>query len=263
MDTSEDWTTAHDLALIYCGLACVDRDLTDDEVAAIEDLLTEWVPLSADRSAAKVVEEAARALKQSQKEVRGAVRRVGRNLDPEQRRETLQHLLRIGEADGIFLEPERELIHSIANVWDLKRLSDDWSGNVSAVAGRRGEDWTGIHELGFLFVQMGQDSDEGLASDTLAVMAKRLREWQPERPNEEGRKILRRALQACADQSEDPLIHDCVKGLREALSPVQQLIVLDDLYTIARAGDPPTPTQRQHIRSLAQAWGIEVRLSEE
>lgn len=263
MDTSEEWTTAHDLALIYCSLACVDRDLTDDEVAAIEDLLTERGSLSADRTAAGVVQEAARALKQSQKEVRRAVRRVDRDLSPEERRETLHHLLRIAEADGVLLDSERELIHSLANAWDLKPLSDEGNGNFSAVDGRRGEGWTGIHELAFLFVQVGQDADESLASDTLTVMARRLHEWQPEQSTEEVRKVLRRALQAYAERSEDPLIHDCVKGLREVLSPVQQLIVLDDLYTVAGAEEPPTPSQRQHIRSLAQAWGIGVRLSKE
>lgn len=48
MEFIDEWTTAHDLALIYCGLACVNRDLTAEEVRAIESALAEWVLLSAE-----------------------------------------------------------------------------------------------------------------------------------------------------------------------------------------------------------------------
>lgn len=260
MSTSDDeWTTAHDLALIYSGLACVDRELTDEEVAAIEDPLTDWVPLSAGTTTGEVVQEAATALKQSQKSLRNAVRRVGRTLEADERRETLEDLLRIAQADGVLLDAERELIHQLATVWDLKRLSEDWNGATSAVVERRDEDWTRLHELAFLFVQVGHGTEAGLTADALEVMAERLREWKEGDSGEDIRTVLRQALEVFSDRDEDPLIQDTVEGLGAGLSPVQHLLVLDDLHTVAHVGGPPGDAQ-QRLFDLAEAWDLSVRV---
>ncbi|MFB6272025.1 MAG: TerB family tellurite resistance protein [Salinibacter sp.] len=259
--SNDEWTTAHDLALIYSGLACVDRDLTDSEVDAIEDPLQQWVPLSADTTVEEVVQEAATALKQSRKKVRRAVHRVGHELSAEECRETLQDLVRIAQADGVLLESERELIHSLATAWDLKQLRGA-EADAGLTIEDRGENWDVLHELAFLFVQGGESTDEGLDSDLLGVMADRLREWQPERSDDDVRVLLRRALQAYADRDEEAFLRDSVEGIGEALSRVQQLIVLDDLYTLLHTGSPSDPTARRHLQSLARAWNINVRLDD-
>ena len=258
--TDDEWTTAHDLALIYCGLACVDRDLSDDEVAAIEEPLTQWIPLSAGTTPGEVVQGAARALKQSRRNVRDAVQRVGQTLSTDERRETLQHLLRIGQADGVLLESERELIHHLATTWNLKQLSEAWGDSPSAVADRRPDDWSLLHELAFLFVQGGQGAENGLTSDLLGVMEVRLREWKLDGEDAPVRKILRRALEAFAEREEEPLFRDTVEGLNAALPSVQHLLVLDDLQTIAQVGAAPTDVQLRRLHALAEAWDITVRL---
>lgn len=262
MAATEDWTTAHDLALIYSGLACVDRDLTDAEVSAIEQPLREWIPLSADTTAGAVVQEAAQALRQSQKEVRRSVRRVRRELDDDERQEILQHLLRIAQADGVLIAAERELIHTIATAWDLKHL-DPERDDAPAVDGQRGDEWSLLHEIAFLFVQVGHGSGDGLDAAVLGVMADRLREWQSAEADDEVQDVLQRAVRAYADRTDEPLLQDSVEGLNEALSDVQKLIVLDDLHTVVQADGPPTSDERQSLRTLAEAWGIHVRIADD
>lgn len=261
MNVTDEWTTAHDLALIYCGLACIDRDLTDDEVHAIKGPLAEWVPLTSDTTAEEVVQDAATALKQSQKEVGTAVRRVGRELSTDECREVLRNLLSIAEADGVLLGPERQLLHRLATAWNLKELPDT-EDDASAVPEDREAPWTLFHELAFLFVQMGSIPEDGPSTDTFGAMGTRLREWEPDRSGNEIREALRRAVKAFDDHAGPPFTEASVQTFEEALSPTQHLIVLDDLQAIGQADGPSTREQTQRLQSLAEAWEMSTRFDE-
>lgn len=262
MNFTDEWTTAHDLALIYCGLACIDRDLTDDEIHAIKAPLSEWVPLTADTTAEEVVQDAATALKQSQKEVGTAVRRVGEELGTDECREVLQNLLRIAEADGVLLEAERQLLHRLATAWNLKELPDTEADGAAVVPEDREAPWTLFHELAFLFVQMGCIPEDGPSTDTLGAMGTRLREWEPDRSGDEIREALRRAVKALDDHTDDPFIEASVETIQEALSPIQHLIVLDDLQAIGQADGPSTREQTRRLQSVAEAWEMSTRFDE-
>ncbi|MFB6278640.1 MAG: TerB family tellurite resistance protein [Salinibacter sp.] len=263
MNFTDEWTTAHDLALIYCGLACIDRDLTDDEIQAIKGPLSEWVPLTSDTTAEEVVQDAATALKHSQKEVGTAVSRVGQELGTDECREILRHLLSIAEADGVLLGAERELLHRLATAWNLKELPDtEGDGGSGTVPEDREDPWTLFHELAFLFVQMGCIPEDGPSTDTLGAMGTRLREWEPDRSGNEIREALRRAVRAFDDHADAPFIEASVETIEEALSPTQHLIVLEDLQAIGQADGPSTPEQTQRLQSLAEAWEMSTRFDE-
>jgi len=75
-------------------------------------------------------------------------------------------LIRIAEADGVLLEREQGLIHTLAETWSLKALSEDLLANTPAVVQRRGEDWGLIHELAFLYVLVGHAAGDDLSADT-------------------------------------------------------------------------------------------------
>jgi hypothetical protein len=92
------------------------------------------------------------------------------------------------------------------------------------------------------------------------VLLRRLREWQPETPDEEARAVLRRALQVYAKEAEADRIDETGARIAEALPPVQQLFVLEDLHTLVQVDGPPTEDEQRAIRSLAEAWDINVRL---
>lgn len=264
MDTSEDWTTTHDLAVVYVALAYgTDHDLSDEELEVLTDALREWQGGQASTSVREVILEAATAFLEgdAQAEVQSAIRRLGSELSPRERRATLRTLIRIAEADGVLLEREQGLIHTLADAWSLKRLSEELVADTSAVVQRRGEDWGLIHELAFLYVLVAHSAEDDLSSSQLDVMLDRLREWQPELSVEEAREVLRRALQVYSDQPQESLIHDSVEALKEALPSVQRLTVLDDLYAVVQADKTMTRNERQLILSLARAWDVNVRLN--
>ncbi|MFB6229829.1 MAG: TerB family tellurite resistance protein [Salinibacter sp.] len=263
MRSSEDWTTPHKLAIVYIALAYgTDHVLSDEELEALEEALREWEPMEAP-SVREVIMEAATVFLEgdAQTEVRRAIRELDSELSPQERRETLRHVIRIAEADGVLLEREQGLIHTLADAWSLKQLGEELVADTSAVVQRRGEDWGLIHELAFLYVLAAHSADEALASDKIDAMLDRLQEWQPDLSYEEVRAVLRRALQVYADQPDESLIHDSVEALKEALPSVQRLTILDDLHTIMSADGPLTRNERQLLLSLAQAWEVNVRLN--
>lgn len=262
MSSTEDWTTTHDLALVYIALAYgTDHDLDDDELEVLEEALQEWK--SEPLPVREVILEATAAFLEGDAriEVRQAIQRLGSTLSPQERRETLRNLIRIAEADGVLLEREQGLIHTLADAWSLKQLSEELVADTSAVVQRRGEDWGLIHELAFLYVLVAHSAEDTLASDKIEVILDRLQEWQPDLSQEEARAVLRRALQVYADQPDRSLVHDSVEALKETLPSVQRLTILDDLYTIVSADGPISRNERELILSLARAWDVNVRLN--
>lgn len=262
MDTSE-WTTTHDLAVVYIALAYgTDHDLSDEELQILTEALQAWEDRE-DPAIQEVIVEAATLFVESdaEAEVQRAMKELRAALSPHERRDTVRYLIRIAEADGVLLEREQGLIHTLADAWSLKQLSEELLEDTSAVVQRRGENWGLIHELAFLYILIGHSANEELSSATIDVMQERLQEWQPSLSSEEIRDVVRRALQVYADEPEQALIRDSVEALKEALPIPQRLTVLDDLHTVARADDVLTRNERELIASLAQAWGLNVRLN--
>ncbi len=263
MNASDDWTTTHDLAIVYIALAYgTDHELSDEELRVLKDALQAWESMDEPAIQDLIVEAATVFTEREAKvEFRRAVQELKSELSPKERRDTIRHLIRIAEADGVLLEREQGLIHTLAETWSLKALSEDLLENTSAVVQRRGEDWGLIHELAFLYVLVGHGDGDDLSADTVDVMVDRLQEWQPEQSRDELRDVVRRALQVYAEQPREELIYDSVEALKEALSSTHRLTVLDDLHTVARADGHLTRAERDLITSLAQAWDVNVRMN--
>lgn len=263
MDASDDWTTAHDLAMVYVAIAYgTDQDLSDEELRVLSEALEAWTNWE-EGAVREIIVEAATAFVEgdAEAEVRRAMHELRAALSPQERRDTIRHLIRIAEADGVLLEREQGFIHALAEAWSLKDLSEELLENTSAVVQQHGEDWGLIHELAFLYILVGHGGGEDLSARTIDVMADRLQEWQPERSEEQVREVMRRALQVYADDPAEDLIHDSVQALKDALPSAQRLTVLDDLHTVARADGAVTRNERALIQSLAEAWDVSVRLN--
>ncbi|PSQ98880.1 MAG: TerB family tellurite resistance protein [Bacteroidetes bacterium SW_11_64_17] len=262
MDTS-NWTTTHDLAVVYIALAYgTDHDLSDGELLVLTEALQAWKDLE-EPAIQEIIVEAATLFVESdaEAEVRRAMKELRATLSPQERRDTVRYLIRIAEADGVLLEREQGFIHTLAEAWSLKQLSEELLKDTSAVVQRRGENWGLIHELAFLYILVGHSAGDELSSDTIDVVQERLQEWQPDLSGEEIQEVVRRALQVYADQPEESLIYDSVEALKEALPSTQRLTVLDDLHTVAQADGPLTRDERQLITSLAQAWDLNIRMN--
>lgn len=264
MDSSEAWTTSHDLALIYIALAYgTDHDLTEDEMSALTDSLREWAALPNDAHIQEIVMEAVTAFLEgdTRAEVRRAIDDLAEELSLTERRQALRDAMRIAEADGVLLEREQGLIHILADAWSLKDMSEELLRDTSVVVQRKGDTWGLIHELAFLYIIVAHSSNDDLATEEIEAILQRLEEWQPDLTDEERRDVMRRALQVYADEPGQSLIEGSVEALKEALALVQRLAVLDDLAAVAKADGALTETERELIRNLSQAWDVSVRLN--
>ena len=263
MNVSNDWTTTHNLAVVYIALAYgTDHELSDEELHVLTEALQDW----ADREDAvvqDVITEAATLFVEAdaEAEVRRAMRELRSTLASRERRNTVRYLIRIAEADGVLLEREQGFIHTLAEAWSLKELSEELLEDTSAVVQRRGEDWSLIHELAFLYILVAHSAEDDLGPDTIDVVVDRLQEWRPGYSKEQMREIVRRALQVYAEEPGTDLIHDSVEALKEALPTTHRLTVLDDLHTVAQADGVITRNERELIHSLAQAWDLNVRMN--
>lgn len=263
MNVSDDWTTTHDLAVVYIALAYgTDHELTDDELEVLTEALQRWTD-QGDATVQDIIAEAAALFVEGdpEDEVQRAMRELRSALSPQERRQTVRNLIRIAEADGVLLEREQGFIHTLAEAWSLKQLSERLLEDTSVVVQRRGEDWSLIHELAFLYLLVGHSEGEDLSSDTIDVVVDRLQEWRPDRSEEQLREVVRRALQVYAEEPATDLIHDSVKALKKALPTTHRLTVLDDLHMVARADGAVSRNERELIQSLAEAWDLNIRMN--
>jgi uncharacterized tellurite resistance protein B-like protein len=263
MDTNPTWTTTHDLALIYIALAYgTDHDLSDDELNTITSALEEWADVPEESHIHEVVMEAVTAFLEgdSRAELRRSIEHLSAELSDDERRQALTDVIRIAEADGVLLEREQGLIHTVAEAWSLKRLSEELVEDTSAVVQRHGEDWGLIHELAFIYVVVAHGGNNELISDEVDMMLDRLQEWQPDLEQEEAREVVRSALEVYGEEGEE-LIPESVETLKRALPDVQRLAVLDDLHCIAKADGELSEAERDIITSLAKAWDVNVRMN--
>lgn len=262
--SSEDWTTSHNLALIYIALAYgTDHDLSEGELVTLTDALLEWTVVPDDTHVQEVVMEAATAFLEgdSRAEVRRSIDQLGEELTFVERRRALRDVMRIAEADGVLLEREQGLIHVLAEAWSLKQLSEELIEDTSAVVQREKDDWGLIHELAFLYILVAHSANDDLSGQEIDVMIDRLNEWRPDLEREEIRDVVRRALQVYADEPQQSLIQESVESLKEVLPVVQRLTVLDDLSTLAHADGGIGRNERELIMNLARAWDLNVRLN--
>lgn len=264
MAASEDWTTSHDLALVYLALAYgTDHELGDNEMRALTGALRDWTVVPSEAQVQEVVMEAATVFLEgdSQAEVRRSIQELGNELSLVQRRQALQDVMRIAEADGVLLEREQGLIHHLADAWSLKDMSEDLVKDTSAVVQRRGEDWGLIHELAFIFIVVAHSANDDLTPPQIDAALDRLQEWRPDLSTEGVRDVFRRALQVYAEEPDQSLIEGSVEALKQALPQVQRLAVIDDLCAVVRADTAPADAGRELIMTLARAWDVNVRFN--
>jgi len=264
MEPSANWTSSHDLALIFFALAYgTDHDLDETELQTLTQTLRKWALGPDEVPVREIVMEAAAAFLEgeAEDEVRKAIRRLADDFSFEQRQQALRDMIRVAEADGVLLAREQGLIHFLAEAWSLKQMGEDLISDTSAVVQREGEEWGLVHELAFVYILVAHGTTEDLSSPQIDVALARLQEWRPDLSEERVREVFRRALQVYADEPARALIQESVVALKSALPLAQRLAILDDLYTVARADGGLTEDERTLVREFARAWDVNVRLN--
>ena len=259
----ESWTHIHDIALVFLALAySSDADLSDSEVDTISEALRRWKPKATDQEIHEVVMESAAIFFESdaEREVVLSVRTLGETLNIEQRRQVLEDVMRVAEADGVLLNAEQNLLSVLAGAWDIKATKDRLIEESTARM-ESDPEWSVMHDIALMYIIMGHSADGELNDDEIAVMLGRLGEWEPDLSQEQLRSIVRTALQYYGQGPDTEDIQDSISAIKEALPRSQRLIVLDDLITIARADGEVKDAEREIVESLSTAWNIDVRIA--
>lgn len=116
------WGVLHDLAYIYLVLAHgTDNDLTDTEVQVMLNKLQEWQPADASAGMRSVLASAmdVYALGEDEERLERAIQSVRDGLPREKRMAAMNDLVKIANADGVFLDNEEDLINHLLAEWDV------------------------------------------------------------------------------------------------------------------------------------------------
>ena len=119
---NDDWTTIHDLAMVYLALAHgTDNYLSDEELDVMTQKLRAWDQKLDEADARVIVMEALVVYLEADRddEVSRSMLAIRADMPLLQRFAALEDLTQIAEADGIVLENERGLIKALQRIWNL------------------------------------------------------------------------------------------------------------------------------------------------
>ena len=122
-DEDDDWTLLHDLGLVYIVLAhSTDGKLSDSEIAAMLERMSQWHPDLSEADIRSVLREALRVYAEGpgEEELTRAVSALKRALPFLQRLAVLDDLTYIAESDGHFNDFEREMIESLSRAFGVE-----------------------------------------------------------------------------------------------------------------------------------------------
>lgn len=251
----DQWTLTHDIALLFVALAYgTDRDLSDDEVDVITRLLRTWRPNATDDSIREIIVEAMSILVEAPapERIRQSIDALGRELSEQELSQVLEHVNQIAEADGILLQREEDLLGAIAEAWSLRGLE---------APGTEEGDWDLIHQMTLIYVVVAHSTDDELSAQEIATIIDRVCQWDASLSDEEARDIIREALAFYAQEPDEDVLGQTIMTIKNSLEPMRRLILLDDLYQIAYADGTLKENERTMITSLADAWGVSIRLN--
>lgn len=254
----DDWTTSHDLALVYLALAYgPDHQLADREIALIEDALATWTGGLKDADGARETAMEALAVllddeSPSDVLVSQALDRLAESLSHEQRQRAVEDLIRIAEADGIFLRAERAVIALIARRWEVKQHAQLL---LSVTRGDQ-EDWTLLHDIGLVYIILAHATDNELSEPEISTLVGKAREWQPAWTEESVRAILRVALAYYSSSPGAEGLQRSVLSIGHRLPLMQRLALVSDLFAIAEADGLILDSEREMISAFMEAWNV-------
>lgn len=120
--TSTGWGVLHDLAYIYLVLAHgTDNDLTETEVQVMTNKLQEWQTVDASVEMRSVLASAmdVYALGEDAERLKRSIQSIRTALPRQKRMAAMNDLVKIANADGVFLDDEEDLINHLLTEWDV------------------------------------------------------------------------------------------------------------------------------------------------
>ena len=264
-DLKQTWTRAHDLALIFIALAYgTDQELHEDELATITDVLQHWRENFPADEVQDVVMEAVAIFTgdNADLEVKRSIDSLKDQLSLSSRQRALEDVLRIAEADGVLLSSELDLIHKLAEAWDIRNAGEQLLAKSTATVMHQAE-WSLLHDIGLLYIVLAHGSDNTITEVEINAMVERMSDWQPDMTEEDIRKILRSALSFYSEGPDQEALQQSVQSIRDMMPVMHRLVLLDDLVFVAQADGPVNGNEREIIDNLSQSWGVSIRVNGE
>jgi uncharacterized tellurite resistance protein B-like protein len=121
-DVKETWSSVHHLALIYLVLAHgTDNELSEQERNVMLRKLLEWDPRRRENDVREILQAALDHYEQgiSEEQFSASVHAVREGMPDSQRMAALDDLVKIANADGVFLDREEDLINQLLVAWEI------------------------------------------------------------------------------------------------------------------------------------------------
>ena len=116
------WSLLHDISLMYVVMAhSTDNHLSESEIGAIVERLSEWQPDLDEGSTRRVLGDVLEfyAAEPARERLQGSVSAIKQALPMMQRLVLLNDLVYIAESDGEFTHYEKEMLASLSSAWDI------------------------------------------------------------------------------------------------------------------------------------------------
>lgn len=121
-ETSPEWSLLHDISLMYVVMAhSTDNELSEPEIGAIVERLSEWQPDLDEGSTRRVIGDVLTyyASEPPSERLQTSVTAIKDGLPLMQRLVLLNDLVYIAEADGEFTQYEKEMLATLSSAWDI------------------------------------------------------------------------------------------------------------------------------------------------
>lgn len=260
--SNETWTRTHDLALVYVALAYgTDNALSDEEVDTIMGTLQKWEADLTQENVQEIVLEAIAIYMQENAsiEVTRTIRTLSKSLSEAERKQALEDVVRIAEADGVLLTSESSLITSLAEIWGVKADAQALLEQTSATVADD-PSWSLLHDMSLICIVLAHSTDNDLATSEIKAILDRLHRWQPDLSSDDLNKVVSEALNFYSSQPDQEALEASARAIKETLPPIQRIAFLDDLTHIAHADGILNDNEQAMIKSLSEGWGVEVKI---
>ena len=215
--SNETWTRTHDLALVYVALAYgTDNALSDEEVETIIGTLQKWESSLTRENVQEIVLEAMAIYMQENAsiEVTRTIRTLSQTLSEDERKQALEDVVDIAEADGVLLTSESSLITSLAEIWGVKAEAQSLLEQTTATVADD-PSWSLLHDMSLICIILAHSTDNDLANSEIAAILERLHHWQPDL-NEDGlRKVVSEALNFYSSQPDQEALEASMKAIKK------------------------------------------------
>lgn len=246
------------LALLYVTMAQSDDDeLSPAELDAVIDTLHSR-HFSLDRSDIQQVALDILEMHLDHKDLEYAVQEVigalKEQLSSRQKQAVLSDLVHVAQSDGVVLDGEWELLHTLTAAWNVRLPVDTVPPTVRTTGLPEATASRPLHDLAFLYLVLAHGTDSEFSDDERLLLLRKLREWQPSLSESQVTHVLEQAVDRYGRGADAEAVRAAVEAVKTALPPEQRMAALHDLTQIANADGVFLDSEEDLINELMAAW---------